>query len=252
MKYETGDLEAYYAALPERGGYDSTCAMSIPKELYCKTTLDVACRRGKGVYKLAEQVGEHGKAIGVDWREGYVLEARADAAHAAEKAGVPVECIELHVAYPELLSEATGECVADFAYVNCVLNLFFDPVEALRSMFRALKPGGLLVCDTVLATGPRDKEVVAKARALGNAVQAAPHRKDLMGWLASAGFDITTVDAYPGGKVEPAVDAQGELTVPVAASDEACGFVATDIRVFKADGIDRHSQRLVKDISEFR
>ena len=252
MKYETDELEAYYAALPEQNGYDGTCAMSIPKELYCKTALDVACRRGKGVYKLAEQVGERGRAIGVDWREDYVFEARAGVAHAAEKAAVPAECMELHVAYPERLAEATGEGVADFAYVNCSLNLFLDPIEALRNIFAALKPGGLLVCDTVLATGPRNKDVVARARALGNAVQAAPHRKDLIGWLASAGFDITTVDAYSGGKVEPAADARGGLTVPVAEGDEPCGFVATDIRVFKADGIDRHSQQLVKDISEFR
>ena len=155
-------------------------------------------------------------------------------------------------AYPERLLEVVDEGCADLVYVNCVLNLFCDPIEALTSIRRILKPGGLLVCDTVLSAGPRNASVVNQARALGNAVQAAPHRKDLMSWLGAAGFDVTSIETFTGGTVDPASDADGNPNVPVAASEERASFIATNVHVYTHDGIDRHARKLLKDISEFR
>ena len=252
MKYSVEELKAYYDALPEVYGWDALCRMSIPKELGRKTALDLACRRGKGVYKLSEQVGRHGQAIGVDWRADMLEKARAGEARAVEKCGFEQSNMRFVEAYPELLADSVEEGCAQFVYVNCILNLMRDPIEALSQIRRVLAPGGLLVCDTVLATTPRDAAVVAAARKLGNAVQAAPHRKDFMTWLSSAGFDITSIGAFAGERVDSASDADGNLTVPLAETDERASFVATSIHIFAPDGVDRHARNLSKDISKFR
>ena len=252
MTYMKNELKNYYDILPDHGGLDALCKMELPQELHGKVALDVACRRGKGVYKLSEQAGKHGKAIGVDWRADMLGLAREGEAHAIGKAGLDKSNMLFVQAFPETLAETVGEGAADFAYVNCILNLFYDPAEALAQIRRALKPGGLLICDTVLSTGPRKASVVAEARALGNAVQAAPHRKDLMNWLASASFDVTSIGAVAGLKADPALDAEGNPSMPVATSDEPVSFVATSVRVYAPDSIDRHERSLLKDISKFR
>ena len=252
MKYSSEELSAYYDALPETYGRDALCKMELPKELTGKTALDVGCRRGKGVYKLSDQVGPKGSAIGIEWRTDMLERAKAGEESAVAKCGYGKSNMQFCNAYPERLEDAVDESCADFAYVNCVLNLCYDPICALAQIHRALKPGGLLVCDTVLATGPRDASVVKAARSLGNAVQAAPHRKDLMSWLMAAGFDVTSIGAFAGDKTDPACDADGNPTIPVAPSSEPVSFVATSVRIYKADDIDRHSNKLLDDISSFR
>lgn len=246
------ELQNYYDALPDVYGYDALCKMDIPKELPGKTALDVACRRGKGVYKLAEQVGPTGRALGCEWRADMLERARAGEARAIEKCGFAESNMEFLDVFPEELCDVVEESCADFVYVNCVLNLFYNPAEALAQIRRALKPGGLLVCDTVLSSGPRNAKVVKRARELGNAVQAAPPRKDFMTWIASAGFDITSIGAFASSNVDPCTDADGKATVAVAESDEPASFVATSIHVYKPDEIDRHRKKLMDDISKFR
>ena len=252
MDYSDETLKTYYDALPEVFGRDALCKMELPKELPYKTAIDIGCRAGKGVYKIAEQVGEKGRVIGVEWRGDMLERALAGERRALEKCGFDRTNMRFCNVYPERLEDAIdGEC-ADFAYVNCVLNVLYDPVRVLSQIYRVLKPGGLLVCDTVLASGPRTASVVDEARALGNAVQAAPHRKDLMSWLMSAGFDVSSIGAFSQGKADPAHDADGNPTVPVAPSSEPISFVATSVRIYKADDVDRHANKLRKDISQFR
>ena len=252
MECTSEGLSAYYEALPDPYGRDALCKMQLPLELERRTVVDVACRRGKGVYKLSERVGKHGTAIGVEWRLGLLEKAREGEAHAVQKCGYEQSNMMFVECYPEQLVDALGERKADFVYVNSIVNLFCNPVQALEQMCRILKPGGLLVCDTVLATGPRNTAVVEEARKLGNAVQAAPHRNDLLRWLAAAGFDATTVDVFSAERVDPAADADGKPGVPLAQSDEPVSFVATNVQIYAPDTVDHHLRKIAQDISEFR
>lgn len=58
-----------------------------------------------------------------------------------------------------------------------------------------LVPGGVLLAEVpVAAPGSVDRAaIVEAARALPNAVQAAPTFEELLGWLAEAGFSGPTV-----------------------------------------------------------
>lgn len=234
MPYDQAELKAYYDVLPEDGGFDSLCKMNVPAELPGQRVLDIGCRRGKGVFKLSAAVGERGTALGVDWRAAFVERARAEVPRALEKSGLARSNIEFVVAYPETLAEAgVGEESADAVFVNGVLNLFFDPAQALDQVCRVLKPGGRLICQTVLASQPRDAGVMAAARALGNVVQSAPDRRLFASWLAQAGFDAEnlTVSEVRPVAVTAAVDE--ETQAAVVPSDERVSFMSVTVEAVK-------------------
>ena len=255
MAYSNEELAKHYGNLPVNGGFDSVCDMHIrfPEELKGRAVLDLGCRRGKGVYHLASRVGATGRATGVDWRADLIDAAREGVDHALSKCPFDENNMSFVVAYPEKLDEAgLEEASFDLVYTNSALNLMRDPVEALRQVMRILKPGGLFACRTVLATMPRDENVVKQARAIGNAVQAAPHRRTFAAWLGSAGFDMARFDCVDQGRVEADAGVREGEVFPVVETDERTSFVLVDAFVRKDDGVDRYSKLLAKDIAEFR
>ena len=206
--------------------------MSLPTGLEGMTVLDVGCRRGKGVFKLSERVGASGHAIGVDWVPAHIAEAADRMDHAAMKTGLPSNNMEFHLAYPEDLRAAgIGDAIADMVFVNSVLHLMYDPQHALAEMYRALKPGGLLVCEVALADGPRDQAVVEAARALGNSIQAAPWRAEFEERLAKLGFAVEVAEGP--NPVEASMGFKEGYEVPVAQSSEDVSFNALVLHAVK-------------------
>lgn len=230
---ERDTLRRHYESLSCEGGFESRCHMELPeRSLAGARIVNVGCRRGKGTYKLSEQVGADGFVIGVDWNEVFVEAARAGAPRALERGGLSCCNMAFRVGFPEDLAAAgIEEGWADFVYLNSSLSLFASPVRALRECYRVLAPGGLLLAEVPVAepngegragvkgssledgsrsvradsgdTARSDDSgdavvegraaIVAAARALPNAVQAASAFEELLGWLAEAGFSELTV-----------------------------------------------------------
>lgn len=188
------DVRRHYDALPSRRGFESRCRIELPDGLAGKTALDVCCRRGKGVYKLSERVGEKGRAIGVDWRADYIAAARENAAAALARSGLAENNMAFHVAFPELMDSCVEGGSVDVAFVNDVLNLVFSSTAVLARIREALKPGGVLICQTVVSETPRRPDDIEKARIVGDSVLAAPDRPSFEAWLTDAGFDPTLVE----------------------------------------------------------
>lgn len=246
------EIVAYYEQLPAKGGFDSFCKMSLPGGLNGKKVLNLGCRRGKGVYKLSDLVGPTGHVIGVDWREGFIEQAREGEARAAEKNGLEKSNMSFIVAYPEdLCNCGIKEESLDVVYVNSVFNLFYDRPGVLRQIGRLLKPAGLLVCQTVLATRPRDEQVVAEARKIGNAVQAAPFRKELAIWLNAAGMDMPTYDTIEAAPVRIDAGVDSQTSALIVETEENVSFSSDTINVNKLGGFD-YQAYIKEDISEFR
>ena len=222
---QPADIAAYYAQSQFEYGLPSLCKMTLPPDLAGKTVLDIGCRRGRGVYKLSARVGDTGHVIGVEWAPAFVEEAASGAERAWHDSGLSGNNMEFHQGYPEQL-DALGieDGSIDLVYVNTVSNLAFDIEAAFREMRRVLKPGGTLVCETVLASGERDPEVVRAARAIGNSVQAAPSRPEFEGMLARAGFSsVSYRDQHP---VAPSDGALPQRPVEAVRSDEDVEFTA--------------------------
>ena len=135
MPADISTLEHYYGQLPAEGGLDARCDMQLANSPRSRRVIDLGCRRGKGVYKLAELVGPKGLAVGVDWRAGFVEAAKAGVEHAAQKGGIAPDAMQFVLSYPETLAQSGLEPGSfDVVYVNAVLNLLFDPKLAIKKM----------------------------------------------------------------------------------------------------------------------
>lgn len=230
---DANQLRGYYGSRQFEYGFASRCRMVLPADqLAGRRVLDVCCRRGRGAYRLSELAGDAGSVLGVDWSPAYVEEARAGADRAWRKGGLSRSNLEFRVAYPEDLAAAGVEDASmDVAYVNSVVTLFCDPAVALAEIGRVLRPGGLLILETVLADRPRDEDVIRAARELGNSVQAARPEADVLAWLRAAGFGAPQlVEEAP---VEADQGYRAGSSVPVAPGDEDVRYRAVALNVYK-------------------
>ena len=170
--------------------------MLLPaSELKGKKVLNICCRRGRGVYKMSAMAGNEGTAMGVDWSPAYVEEAKDGMNRAWHDSGLKRNNMEFRVAYPEdLISAGIGSSTMDVVYCNNVATLFYDQATAIREFGRVLKPGGLLIFETIFADRPRREEIVEKARAMGNSVQAARTQEENYAWLEAAGFASPSIE----------------------------------------------------------
>ena len=228
---DEGSIDEYYGDRAHEFGFASMSKMTLPS-LAGKRVLDVCCRRGKGVYKLSAKVGEKGHVIGVDWSPSYIADAKDGEEHAWRKNHLKKSNMEFHVAYPEdLVSAGIGDGMVDVVYINNVVTLLYDIDAALSEFCRVLKPGGLLICETILADKERDLEVVAKAREIGNSVQAGRTKDEFFAALSRAGFaEPEIVDEY---EVPADQGFKANRSVEVVASDEDVAFSAVALNVRK-------------------
>lgn len=231
MAFEAQELEKYYSALEDQRGYDAACRMALPPDMLGLTVVDVACRKGKGVYKISDQVGPDGVAIGLDWRADKLADARAGAARAVRTSSLEDSNMRFVEAYPEQIADVLDAGSVDIVYVNSVMNVFYDVPATLKAFHDVLKHRGLLVCDTVIASARRDADVIAAAKANNNAVQSAVDADTLIGWLGEAGFALGTIRAQTLGPISPEADCEGNLTTPLAPSEERVDFAVIHIQV---------------------
>ena len=224
-------LARYYSGKQFEWGFASMSRMTLPG-MKGKRVLNVCCRRGKGVYKMSALVGANGHVVGVDWSPSYIADAEDGIRSAVRKNHLKESNMEFHVAYPEdLMAGGIGNSSFDMVYINNVMTLVYDESKTLSEFYRVLKPGGMLVCETIFASAERDDSVVAKARNIGNSIQAARTREEFFEKLESAGFgnpeivDEFEVSADQGFKANHKVD--------VIESDEDVTFSAVAINVKK-------------------
>ena len=229
---ETSALAAYYENACWEYGYASLCHMALPANLEGRTVLDIGCRRGKGAFKLSERVGAGGRVIGIDWVADHIAQATDRMERAARETGLSKNNMEFHLAYPEdLMDIGIGNATIDVVFVNSVLHLTCDPIASLAEITRALKPGGLLICEVALAGNPRDRETVEAARALGNSIQAAPFRTEFEERLDELGFDVEIVEGPR--HVEANMGFKKGHEVPTAPTSENVGFEAVVLHARK-------------------
>jgi SAM-dependent methyltransferase len=109
--------------------------------------LDVAAGAGDQTLDIAERVGPRGYVLATDLSPGILALAAAN----ARRAGY--ENVETRVADGERLDDVD----ASFDAAVCRLGLMFfpDPLQGLREMYRALKPGGG-ICTMVFSSPDRN------------------------------------------------------------------------------------------------
>ena len=97
--------------------------------------VDVGCGFGDTAIELAKRVGSTGSVLGIDCCDAFLEIARGDAA----AAGVDnVEFLEADVQFYPFQSDV------DFCFSRFGTQFFENPVAGLKSMRRALRPGGTM------------------------------------------------------------------------------------------------------------
>lgn len=186
------ELQRYYAEMPDAGRYSGRCDLPLPETLAGRRVVDLGCRRGKGVCKIADRVGVSGWVLGVDPVEDRVRAARAyAAAHGVAVAldSPDMPYVEFVCApFEDLHAAGLEDASVDVVVVNNVLNTVWDRNLALHEIARVLAPGGMLYHAGIFAHVALDEAQARAFAAEGNVFGAASTLEQFEEALHNAGF----------------------------------------------------------------
>lgn len=152
------------------------------------TILDVPC--GGGVAFRALDPGQRVRYIAVDIADAMLARARR---RAAEQKLDQVELLRAEIGALPLLDATVDLCVS-YGGLHCVSR----PRAALAELGRCLKPGGVLIGTTFLATGTRRQRALLGAAQRRGELGPLATARQLGDWLRGAGIAETVVEPDSG------------------------------------------------------
>jgi SAM-dependent methyltransferase len=180
-----------------------TLAQLQPGEI----VLDLGSGGGLDCFLAARQVGESGRAIGVDMTPDMLAKARSNAER------LKVTNVEFREGYLEALP--VEDQSVDVVISNCVINLSPDKPQVFREVFRALKPGGRVAVSDIVTNGVLPEAVQKSMDSWGACVAGALDQRDYVHGLRAAGF--VEVQVQPKGQTDQAL-ASLPIGVPFSAT----------------------------------
>lgn len=154
-----------------------------------EVVVDLGSGAGFDCFLAARQVGETGRAIGVDMTHEMLRKARENAVK------LDLTNVDFRLGEIEHLPIADG--TADVIISNCVINLSPDKPQVLREAFRVLKSGGRVAVSDVVMLKPLTADLAARQELYCGCVGGAATVADLARWLEEAGFTSIVIDPKP-------------------------------------------------------
>lgn len=159
------------AALPDGANMGLSCGN--PNALAALKTgeimLDLGSGGGFDVFIAGRNVGETGRAIGVDMTGEMLAKSRKNIAVYRERSGL--DNVEFRLGEIEQLPVADAS--VDVVISNCVINLSPDKPQVWREIARVLKPGGRVAVSDLALLKPLPPEISEQVEALIGCVAGA-------------------------------------------------------------------------------
>jgi arsenite methyltransferase len=190
-------------------GFSLGCGdpITLAKLQLGETVLDLGSGGGLDCFLAAKQVGETGRAIGVDMTPDMLVKARANAKR------LKVQNVEFREGYLEALP--VDDHTVDVVISNCVINLSPDKPRVFREVFRVLKPGGRVAVSDIVTNGALPEAVQKSMESWGACVAGALDQRDYVNGLRAAGF--VDVQVQPRNQTDQAL-ASLPIGVPFSAT----------------------------------
>jgi SAM-dependent methyltransferase len=157
-----------------------------------ETVVDLGSGGGLDVFLAAQQVGEKGKAIGIDMTPEMIELARRNATQG--NYGKGFSNVEFHLATIDNLPlpDNSVDCIIS----NCVINLATDKEAVFREIARVLKPGGRLAVSDIALKRELPAELGNDLMAYVGCIAGAIPIEDYKNGLLEAGFSgVEVIDA---------------------------------------------------------
>ena len=175
------------ASIPAEANMGLSCgnpvAMASIRE--GETVVDLGAGGGLDVFLAAQKVGQSGRAIGIDMTGDMVSLARKN----AQKGGY--DNVDFYLAEIEHMPLPDGS--VDCVISNCVLNLCADKDEALKEVFRILKPGGRLAISDIALKKALPEEIRKEVAAWTGCIAGAMTIDENRAALERAGFGAVDI-----------------------------------------------------------
>jgi len=211
--------------------------------------LDVGCGFGDATRQLAELVGPDGEAVGVDVSEPFI---KASVEEAEEAGAKNVDFFAADVQMGDLRGPY------DYAFSRMGIMFFANPVQALRNIGSALKPGGRLV-GVVWRRKLDNGWVLAPEQVVERYLEEPEEPEDARcgpGPFSMANADTVSDQLQAAGFEVPTLT---RVDLPMKVGDDldhavefamALGPAAELLRICPADQVDELRPKLAREIRE--
>ena len=153
------------------------------------TVLDLGSGAGLDCFLAAEQVGEQGAVIGVDFTQDMIDKANEN----ATKLGLN----NVSFKHGDIEALPLEDSTVDVVISNCVINLAPDKDAVFREAFRVLRPGGRVMVSDIVLTRPATDEEMQDMALLTGCVAGSLPDTDYADTVRRAGFADVTVETAP-------------------------------------------------------
>lgn len=150
-----------------------------------EVVVDLGAGGGFDCFLASQQIGETGRAIGIDMTPDMLSKAR----HNASKG--QFSNVEFRLGEIEYLPIADN--TADVIISNCVINLSPDKAQVFREAYRILKPGGRIAVSDVVATVELPEEMRNDPLLIAGCMGNAALIDDLQADIEAAGFSDVSI-----------------------------------------------------------
>jgi ubiquinone/menaquinone biosynthesis C-methylase UbiE len=196
---DTNVINERYSKLAE----DTCClscggAINHSNPLPGEVCVDLGCGRGNDVIRMAQEVGEHGLAYGLDISDGMIEKAKKNAAK--------LDITNIQFIKSELEALKLPSNIANLVISNCTINHASEKTAVWSEIYRILKKGGRFVVSDIYSLDDVPDEYKNDPIAVSECWAGSIKKDEYLKIIAESGFiDVDILEEsqpYTKGKIE--------------------------------------------------